>query len=271
MQKLPIGILLEDPCGRRAFSRARWSRLRRGFTLVELLVVIAIIGVLIGLLFAVQMVRGNGRWSQCVNNLKQIGPTLLITTRATAGSRRLCLHYDSAGMTPGLDGDGRLHPAADGAADLYNVIQFDQNIEAPANSLPWSRRSSRHLPVRQRAANLDRDAVTLTGVPIGPDPDAVRRPATPRFLVSASGSGRRGHFFRGSRSRSWRTQDGQPDPDGGRAFVPAVVPGDVGRSVTTRWCRRRAPPPARRVDASGFVLGHPSRPPAGPVRRLGGR
>ena len=43
------------------FREQRWSRPRRGFTLVELLVVIAIIGVLIGLLFAVQKVRGNGR------------------------------------------------------------------------------------------------------------------------------------------------------------------------------------------------------------------
>src|SRR4051794_20136473 len=51
---------------------------KRGFTLVELLVVIAIIGILVALLLpAIQAAREAARRTQCKNNLKNIGLSIL--------------------------------------------------------------------------------------------------------------------------------------------------------------------------------------------------
>ena len=57
---------------------SRSSEVKRAFTLVELLVVIAIIGVLVALLLpAIQAAREAARRTQCKNNLKNIGLSIL--------------------------------------------------------------------------------------------------------------------------------------------------------------------------------------------------
>jgi prepilin-type N-terminal cleavage/methylation domain-containing protein/prepilin-type processing-associated H-X9-DG protein len=110
---------------------------RRAFTLIELLVVIAIVAVLVGLLLpAVQAAREAARRSQCVNNLKQVGIALqnyhdahlVLPPGYVSG-------FDAVGNDtgPGWGWAAMLLPQFE-QVPLFNACNFQQAIEAPANS-----------------------------------------------------------------------------------------------------------------------------------------
>ncbi len=99
--------------------------------------VIAIIAILIALLIpAVQKVRATAARTQCVNNLKQIGLGLHNYHDAFHSfPSGYTSKYDSVGNDtgPGWGWAAFILPQME-QQSLYNAIQFDKNIEAPANA-----------------------------------------------------------------------------------------------------------------------------------------
>jgi prepilin-type N-terminal cleavage/methylation domain-containing protein/prepilin-type processing-associated H-X9-DG protein len=241
-----------------------------GFTLVELLVVIAIIGVLIGLLLpAVQKVREASARSQCVNNLKQIGLALQnYHDTAKSFPPGYVSNYDSAGNDtgPGWGWAAFILPQME-QQNLYNAIQLNQNIEAPANS------SVRVQPIKSYICPSDSVPTTwtamkydLTGNLLGPICDTASACYIGVFGVTEPGVDGEGIFFRNSAVRIADITDGtsQTMMVGERSF---------------RWCQATwvgsvtnasmVPPPgspalAGEWNGSGFVLGHTFEGSGGP-------
>ena len=134
------------------------SKARAAFTLIELLVVIAIIAVLIALLLpAVQSAREAARRAQCVNNMKQIGLSIL-NFESSNGYMPPSVDYL---VPPYLPGHGpldrrvsqpgkrrQLHPILPymEQQNVYNLINFNCGGVRPAKCPSHRRRPGSLTP-----------------------------------------------------------------------------------------------------------------------------
>ncbi len=109
--------------------------LPRGFTLIELLVVIAIIAVLVALLLpAVQQARESARRTQCRNNMKQLGLSILNYESANTRFPPAGIGYGWCNVSASNPGTPRIHNL-NGLTLLLSYMdkealanQFDYNV-----------------------------------------------------------------------------------------------------------------------------------------------
>ncbi len=241
-----------------------------GFTLIELLVVIAILAVLMGLLLpAVQKVREAAARTQCVNNLKQIGLALQnYHDTARSFPPGYISSYDSAGNDtgPGWGWAAFLLPQME-QQNLYNAIQFTQNIEAPANSAP------RVQPLKPYVCPSDSVSPTwtatkydLAGKPIASICEVAAASYVGNFGVSEPGVDGEGIFFRNSKVTIGEVTDGTSLTMlvGERSFrwAEATWVGAVASASMVTSANSPAQP--GEWVSSGFVLGHTFEGAGGP-------
>jgi prepilin-type N-terminal cleavage/methylation domain-containing protein/prepilin-type processing-associated H-X9-DG protein len=243
---------------------------RGGFTLVELLVVIAIIGLLIGLLLpAVQSARESGSRTQCANSLKQIG-LALSAYHDSKGSfpSGYTSKFDSTGndIGPGWGWAASVLPFIE-LQSTFNAIQFNQNIEAAANS------NVRVQSIKSYLCASDHPPLTWTAYKYdssGNQSGAICDVASANYIgvfgTSEPGVDGEGIFFRNSKVRIADITDGTSHTMmvGERPFrwCPSTWVGSV--NGTSMVPSADSPAKSGEWDASGIVLGHTSEGSGGP-------
>ena len=235
---------------------------RRGFTLIELLVVIAIIAILISLLLpAVQKVRAAAARVQCVNNLKQVGLALQnYHDTAKAFPPGYASNFDAAGNDtgPGWGWAAHILPQMEQQA-VYNAIQFNQNIEAPANA------SARVQLIKSFTCPSDSPELTwttkkydLAGNPVATVCDVASANFIGVFGTSEPGVEGDGVFYRNSKTRIGDITDGTSSTIivGERSFRLGQTTWVGSVSGATLFPQPPSTAPPILNNGSGMVLGH---------------
>jgi prepilin-type N-terminal cleavage/methylation domain-containing protein/prepilin-type processing-associated H-X9-DG protein len=241
-----------------------------GFTLVELLVVIAIIGILIGLLLpAVQSAREAGSRTQCANEIRQIGLALQNYHDAKGSfPSGYTSKFDSAGNDTGTGWGwaASILPYME-MQYPFSAIQFNQNIEAGANS------TVRLVPIKSYICPSDQSQPKWTastadssGNAASPICDVASASYIGVFGTSEPGVEGEGIFYRNSKIRIADITDGTSHTTmvGERSFhwCPSTWVGAVTKA--SMILPPGSPAGGAEWASAGFVLGHTSEGNGGP-------